>query len=64
MFLTRLAGYGDITIQCHNAPDADAIASGFALKKFMESQGASARLIYGGRDKVTKPDLEIGRAHV
>ena len=57
MSLSELAGYGDITIQCHDVPDADAIASGFALKKFMESRGASARLIYGGRDKVTKPDL-------
>ena len=59
MFLTKLAGYGDITIQCHNAPDADAIASGFALKKFMELHGASVRLVYGGRDKVTKPDLVL-----
>ena len=57
MSLAKLAGYGDITIQCHNAPDADAIASGFALKKFLESHGAIVRLIYSGGGQVTKPDI-------
>jgi len=57
MYLADLAGYGAITIQCHDVPDADAIASGFALKEFLESRGASVRLIYSGSDSVIKPDL-------
>ena len=31
MMLDELLGYDRITIQCHDNPDADAIASGFGL---------------------------------
>jgi phosphoglycolate phosphatase len=59
MDLQALASYGDIAIQCHDVPDADAIASGFALMKYLESRGGSARLIYGGRNRVGKPNLKL-----
>ncbi|MDR1921964.1 MAG: DHH family phosphoesterase [Candidatus Adiutrix sp.] len=57
MKLSDLARYGDIVIQCHDVPDADAIASGFALLRFLESLGAAARLVYSGAGRVTKPNL-------
>jgi phosphoglycolate phosphatase len=48
-----------MVIQCHDVPDADAIASGFALMKFIESRGGSARLIYSGKHRVSKPNLRL-----
>jgi phosphoglycolate phosphatase len=55
--LSDLARNKDIVIQCHDVPDADAIASGFALMRCMEFRGAPARLVYGGKGRVTKPNL-------
>ncbi|MDR1943830.1 MAG: DHH family phosphoesterase [Synergistaceae bacterium] len=57
MKLGDLARYGGIVIQCHDIPDADAIASGFALLRFLESRGADARLVYSGAGRVTKTNL-------
>ncbi|MDR1916899.1 MAG: DHH family phosphoesterase [Synergistaceae bacterium] len=47
----------NIVIQCHDVPDADTIASAFVLMRYAKSQGASARMVYSGRSKVTKPNL-------
>jgi phosphoglycolate phosphatase len=55
--LSDLASRGNIVIQCHDVPDADAMASGFALMRYLESRGARARLIYSGKGRVTKPNL-------
>jgi phosphoglycolate phosphatase len=55
--LKELAKYGRIIIQCHDTPDADAIASGFALQRFLSSQGANAELVYGGAAEIQKPSL-------
>ena len=57
MTLEDLLGYKDIVIQCHDDPDADAIASGYALLKYLESKGKSPRLVYSGGRKVTKKNL-------
>jgi phosphoglycolate phosphatase len=57
MKLSDIAGCSDIVVQCHDIPDADTIASGFALLRFLESRGASARLVYSGRNTITKPNL-------
>ncbi|MDR1581511.1 MAG: DHH family phosphoesterase [Synergistaceae bacterium] len=57
--LEDLSRRKDIVIQCHDVPDADAIASGFALTRYMESRGRSARLIYSGKNRVTKPNLTL-----
>jgi phosphoglycolate phosphatase len=59
MDLRNLLDYRDIVVQCHDVPDADSIASGFALVRYIESQGGSARLIYGGRDSITKSNLKL-----
>ncbi|MDR1204821.1 MAG: DHH family phosphoesterase [Peptococcaceae bacterium] len=53
----KLAGYGDIVIQCHDIPDADAIGSGFALQCRLRALGANVSLVYGGRGKISKPNL-------
>ncbi|MDR1731701.1 MAG: DHH family phosphoesterase [Synergistaceae bacterium] len=46
-----------IAIQCHNNPDADALAAGFGLFCFFDSEGHyPPKLFYGG-PAVTKPNL-------
>ena len=57
MTLEDLLRYKDIVIQCHDDPDADAIASGYTLLKYLESKGKSPRLVYSGGRKVTKNNL-------
>ena len=57
MTLEDLLHYKDIVIQCHDDPDADAIASGYALLKYLESKGKFSRLVYSGGRKVTKNNL-------
>ncbi len=55
--LRELTGYDDIVIQCHDNPDADALASGYALKKYLERMGKKPRFVYGGRNAVSKSNL-------
>lgn len=57
MTLEDLLRFQNIVIQCHDDPDADAIASGYALLKYLQSKGRSPRLVYGGGRKVTKSNL-------
>ncbi|MDR2444203.1 MAG: hypothetical protein LBE31_11890, partial [Deltaproteobacteria bacterium] len=54
-FVDEIVKYRDIVIQCHDVPDADSIASGFALQRLLASRGVKARLIYGGPAAITKP---------
>jgi phosphoglycolate phosphatase len=55
--LKDLLAYEDIVIQCHNDPDADAIASGFAVYAYLKSQGKAPRLIYAGHNIIRKTNL-------
>ncbi len=57
MFLERFLGCKKICIQCHDNPDADALASGFALYYYFRRNGRDVELLYGGRNKITKPNL-------
>lgn len=57
MKLQELLNYNDIVIQCHDKPDADTIASGYALLKYLEKNGKSPRLVYTGAQKVTRGSL-------
>jgi phosphoglycolate phosphatase len=59
MNLPELNRYDNIVIQCHDVPDADTIASGFALMKYIESRGGSARLVYAGKHRLSKPNLKL-----
>ena len=56
-FLSRFLDRERIVIQCHDNPDADALASGFALFRYYEEEGKQVRFIYGGPNVITKPNL-------
>ena len=55
--LEEILKHGDITIQCHDYPDADALASSFAMYTFLRENGKQARIIYGGKSAISKPNL-------
>jgi len=55
--LSQLNHYDNIIIQCHDNPDADAIASGYALFRYFKLIGKHTHLIYSGRGKIEKPNL-------
>ena len=59
MLLSELLGFDDIVIQCHDNPDADALASGFAMYWYLEKMGKKPRFIYRGLHEVTKNNLLI-----
>lgn len=57
MRLRDLERFDAVTIQCHDNPDADALGSGYALYHYFQEKGKNVRLIYSGRNKITKPNL-------
>lgn len=59
MKLQELENYNPITIQCHDNPDADTLASGFGLYSFFLKQGKQVALVYAGRSKIQKTNLKL-----
>lgn len=59
MKLQDLLAFDDIVIQCHNDPDADALASGYGVYAYLRQQGRRARLIYGGERPIQKSNLRL-----
>lgn len=59
MKLRDLETYNPITIQCHDNPDADALASGFGLYCYFASVGKEVSLIYSGRNEIQKSNLKM-----
>lgn len=57
MKLRKLLKYNQIIVQCHDNPDADAIASGFAVYTYLKKHGKDVRLIYCGRNVIRKSNL-------
>lgn len=57
MRLSELSQYKKITIQCHDNPDPDALASGWGLMKYFNSVGCETRFLYSGRFQITKSNL-------
>lgn len=57
MKLADLESYNPITIQCHDNPDADTIASGFALYEYFKHKGKQVELIYSGKFSIQKNNL-------
>lgn len=55
--LNDLLKYEDIVVQCHDNPDADTLASGFALYKFLKANNKPVRLVYSGRAKIAKSNI-------
>lgn len=59
MKLRELLSYDDIVIQCHDFPDADAVASGFGVYRYLTANGKKVRLVYSGAQKISKPNMLI-----
>ena len=59
MRLSELLNFNNIVIQCHDNPDADALASGYAVKAYLDTMGKSSKFIYRGRKEITKSNLRI-----
>lgn len=57
MQLNELLKYNDIIIQCHNFPDADAIAAGYGVYRYLCLNGKNPRLVYAGPGKINKPNM-------
>lgn len=57
MLLSTLDKFNDIVIQIHDNPDADAIGSGFAIYTYFSEMDKSVRLVYGGRNKISKSNI-------
>ncbi|MBO6108018.1 MAG: DHH family phosphoesterase [Eubacterium sp.] len=60
-FLQKFLEYENIVVQCHDNPDADALASGFALYKYLKNNDKNVTFIYSGRNRITKPNLVLMR---
>ena len=59
MKLSDLTAFKDIVIQCHDNPDADALASGYALYWYLRKMGRTPEFIYRGVNKIQKSNLLI-----
>lgn len=59
MQLKELLEYDNIIVQCHDNPDADAIASGFGVYTYLKSRGKHVRLVYSGRFLLQKSNLVL-----
>ena len=59
MRLSELLCYKKIYIQCHDNPDADTIASGYALYRYFTDMGKETVLFYGGKFKIHKSNLVL-----
>ncbi|MBO7448811.1 MAG: DHH family phosphoesterase [Clostridiales bacterium] len=57
MELKDLLRFNDIVIQCHDNPDADALASGYVIWWYFLNNNKEARFIYRGRNKIEKSNL-------
>ena len=59
MMLDELMEYDRVTIQCHDNPDADALASGFGVYEYLRINGKNPRFVYGGRNIIHKSNLVL-----
>ena len=59
MKIEQLLDYENIIVQCHNNPDADALASGFAVMKYLKAHGKKAKFVYGGNFEIAKSNLKL-----
>lgn len=59
MKLYDLLEFDNIVIQCHNSPDADTIAAGFALYWYIKEHNKQVRLIYSGNEIISKSNMTL-----
>jgi phosphoglycolate phosphatase len=55
--LSELLQYNDITIQCHDNPDPDALSSAFGVYTYLVRNGKNANIIYSGVEKIKKRNI-------
>jgi phosphoglycolate phosphatase len=55
--LSSLLNAGEVVIQCHDNPDADTIASAFAIHTFLAVNKKKSRIVYSGRFPITNLNL-------
>lgn len=59
MRLRELEGYERITIQCHDNPDADSLGAGYGLYVYFKNKDKSVQLIYCGKNRIQKKNLQL-----
>lgn len=59
MRLKDLESYKKIVIQCHDNPDADALASGFGLYVYFHQKGIPVTFLYSGSFRIQKSNLVL-----
>ena len=59
MVLSDFLKYDDIVIQCHDNPDADALASGFGIYTYLTDNGKNPEFIYRGINEISKSNILI-----
>lgn len=59
MRLRELLNYDNIVIQCHDNPDADALASGFGVYEYLSYNGKTPRFVYAGKNIIKKSNLVL-----
>ena len=59
MKLSDLLAFDKIVVQCHDNPDADAIASGFGVYLYLKEKGKKVRFIYSGKTRINKSNLQL-----
>ena len=56
-FLNQLLKYKKVCIQCHDCPDADALAAAYGVYTYLKLHDIKASIIYGGEREIQKKDL-------
>ncbi len=59
MKLEDLLIYDPIVIQCHNFPDADALASAYGLYLYYLGKGKDVSIVYAGKEEIQKSNLKL-----
>jgi phosphoglycolate phosphatase len=57
--LNTLPEHDGVILQCHDNPDADTIASAYALYRYFDSRKEPVKLVYGGFNSIQKPNLSL-----
>lgn len=57
--LCDLLKFQEIILQCHDHPDADTISSAYGLYLYFKSYGKKVRMVYTGRDQISKSNLKL-----
>ena len=59
MDINDILKYDKVFIQCHDNPDADALACAFAISTFLKERGKASEIIYSGYAPISKANLKL-----